>query len=95
MFVSNIWCFKSQKGSCDDLLVHILYICSYYVIINHAFFFFLVCRIHYDKKVGPEGEITSDMIPFADTSSPGYPVNKPIDCTWEIDAERHSKVSSL
>ncbi|XP_071176897.1 neuropilin and tolloid-like protein 2 [Mytilus edulis] len=52
-----------------------------------------VCRIHYDKKVGPEGEITSDMIPFADTSSPGYPVNKPIDCTWEIDAERHSKIA--
>lgn len=51
-----------------------------------------VCRIHYDQKTGPIGEISTKIIPLSDTKSPGYPVDKKIDCTWEIDAPRHTKV---
>lgn len=58
-------------------------------------FFISVCRIHYNDRVGPEGEITTDIIPIADTSSPGYPVNTPIDCTWEIDSKPNSRVNKL
>ncbi|KAL4234609.1 Domain first found in C1r [Mactra antiquata] len=42
-----------------------------------------VCRIYMDN-MALDGEINSKVFPLADESSRDYPIDEPVDCTWEM-----------
>jgi len=50
-----------------------------------------VCRIYMDN-LGLDGEISSKVFPLADTARRDYPIEDPVDCTWEMLAERGQRV---
>ncbi|KAH3777085.1 hypothetical protein DPMN_178522 [Dreissena polymorpha] len=50
-----------------------------------------VCRIYMDN-LALDGEINSKVFPLADTSQRDYPINEPIDCTWEMLAENGQRI---
>jgi len=52
-----------------------------------------VCRIYMDN-MGLDGEINSKVFPLADTSRRDYPIDQPVDCTWEMLAEKGHRVSN-
>ena len=43
----------------------------------------LVCRIYMDN-MAEDGELNSRVFPLADTSRRDYPIEEPVDCTWEM-----------
>lgn len=50
-----------------------------------------VCRIYMDN-IAQDGEINSKVFPLADTSRRDYPIDEPVDCTWEMLAERGHRI---
>lgn len=41
-----------------------------------------------------DGELNSKVFPLADTSRRDYPIADPVDCTWEMLADRGHKVNN-
>ncbi|XP_052819353.1 neuropilin and tolloid-like protein 1 isoform X2 [Mya arenaria] len=50
-----------------------------------------VCRIYMDN-LGLDGEINSKVFPLADTSRREFPIDDPVDCTWEMLAEKGQRI---
>ncbi|XP_053402482.1 neuropilin and tolloid-like protein 1 isoform X2 [Mercenaria mercenaria] len=50
-----------------------------------------VCRIYMDN-MAQDGELNSKVFPLADTSRRDYPIEEPVDCTWEMLADRGHRI---
>ena len=50
-----------------------------------------VCRIYMDN-MAEDGELNSRVFPLADTSRRDYPIEEPVDCTWELVTRNDHRV---
>lgn len=80
-----------NEENCNLFLFYYIKPLSYHPII-YTDFFVSVCRIYLDN-LALDGEFNSKVFPLADTSRRDYPIDQPIDCTWEMLADRNHRVS--
>ena len=43
-------------------------------------------------NMAADGELNSRVFPLADTSRRDYPIEEPVDCTWEMVVEKGQRV---